>query len=79
MRFQATQYVPFWMVWNEESRGPTFKHPDEAAARAEAERLARAVPGREFHVLMSIAKVCKTDVIWHDADLEITVPDCVPF
>lgn len=50
----------FWMVLG--GGVPTFRHPTEGAARAEAERLARSSPGQEFVVLESLASVRKTEV-----------------
>lgn len=47
----------FWMVWNPQGRAPTFKHQSAESASREAERLARLMPGTEFHVLMSVADV----------------------
>ena len=46
----------FYMVYSPQGRAPTFRHPTEAAARAEADRLARTLPGQEFYVLRAIAK-----------------------
>lgn len=44
----------FWMVWNYDGNQPRVKHETEASAIAEAERLARIVPGQRFVVLEAI-------------------------
>lgn len=56
------QQRTFWMVLG--SGAPTFRHPSEVAAKAEAERLARMSPGNEFVVLESIASVKKSELQW---------------
>lgn len=43
--------APFWLVWRPHGTHPSFKHPTETSAVREAERLAKANPGTEFHVL----------------------------
>lgn len=43
----------FFMVWRQGGGVPTVQHPTLGLAEAEAERLARANPGREFFVLMA--------------------------
>lgn len=62
----------FWMVWNEGNQDPRYKHPTERQARDEAERLARANPGKRFFLLRAV-DVCK----WKDISWE--VDDSVPF
>jgi hypothetical protein len=47
----------FWMVWNENGRAPTFKHPSHASANTEAERLAKLIPGERFVVLQAVGAV----------------------
>lgn len=54
----------FWMVWNETGRSPTHKHPTQASAETEAERLARSNPGQTFHVLRLVGSCCKSDLVW---------------
>lgn len=61
----------FWLVWCEEGGAPTFKHPTHNSACREAERLARQVPGKRFHVLERIASCVKVDVQW---DGEMPIP-----
>lgn len=53
--------APFWMVWNPNGHAPTYRHPSLNAATQEAERLAKANPGRTFVVLESVcARVADT-------------------
>ena len=54
----------FWLVWNENGRIPVVKHPEEAVARKEAERIARLQPGDTFHVMQCICSCRKIDVEW---------------
>jgi len=56
----------FWLVWNERRDAPTHKHSTPESARAEAERLAIANPGHEFHVLEVKSTACYARVHWHD-------------
>jgi hypothetical protein len=58
----------FWLVWNEQGHIPTHKHPTEDSARTEAERLARANPGQQFHVLQLLGSCTFTGVDWSDQD-----------
>lgn len=44
----------FWLVWNQDGGTPTVRHNSVHSATMEAERLARAMPGRRFIVLQSI-------------------------
>lgn len=44
----------FWMVWNPHGRAPSARHATEALAEAEAQRLARQVPGHVFIVLKAL-------------------------
>lgn len=46
-----------WFIWNKNGRRPYRAHESEEAAIAEAERLARKVPGAKFHVMRSVTKV----------------------
>lgn len=52
----------FWCVWAENGAPPTVKHPTFAKAKAEAQRLARAVPGQRFAVLAAAVAYVKRDV-----------------
>jgi hypothetical protein len=54
----------FWMVLGEGR--PNYRHTTIESARAEAERLARQHPEREFFVLESVAMVKKTNVQWEN-------------
>ena len=68
--------APFWLVWNPQGSAPTHRHPTEAEACKEAERLARLNPRQRFHVLE--AKCCCTldpsPVSWKRVN-----PDWIPF
>lgn len=66
--------APFWMVWCPTGNAPTVKHPNFQTAKQEAERLARANPGRKFHVLESKGMCAFATVQWTPVD-----PDWVPF
>lgn len=50
----ASKLRRFWMVWNQNSRAPTYKHPSRASAETEAARLARENPGHHFLVLKAV-------------------------
>lgn len=47
----------FWFVWTKTGHVPRRKHGSEAGALAEAERLARANPGKKFIVLRATHKL----------------------
>lgn len=53
---------PFWMVYGDGQRAPTYKHDSEASAEVEARRLARLLPGTSFYVLETVARAIKPDV-----------------
>lgn len=63
----------FWMVLGDST--PNYRHMSEASAKTEAERLARAHPGKEFYVLCAIGKCVKSDIAWSDP----TDDDAIPF
>lgn len=44
----------FWMVWSPQGHAPTAKHDEFRSAEGEAERLARANPGKEFYILQAV-------------------------
>lgn len=52
----------FWCVWCDGGGNPTVKHRDFEAARNEAQRLARANPGRRFVVLAAALAYQKRDL-----------------
>lgn len=54
----------FFLVWSEQSGNPTYKHSTEDSAKAEAERLARANPGKVFHVLRLVDSCQVNDIVW---------------
>lgn len=58
----------FWMVWSPAGRTPTVQHLSEASAKNEANRLARANPGSEFHVLQSVGTAELPPLLprWHE-------------
>lgn len=56
----------FWLVWNESGQAPTYKHQTLEQARAEAERLAVAVPGSRFFVLHAQESCIKSEIQWAD-------------
>lgn len=67
--------APFWLVWNEDGRAPTFKHPNRDAAEAEAARLAASAPGRSFHVLSVMSTITtSTDIVGQRFDPTKTPP-----
>lgn len=69
-----SDYQPFYMIWCEGRSAPTAKHMSEDSAGNEAERLAKANPGKTFHVLKSFASCTKHDVEWRG-----DVPNYLPF
>ena len=58
------QHHKFYLVWCESGNVPTVKHPNHTAACDEAERLARNVPGKTFHVLECVSSVKRSDLMW---------------
>lgn len=44
----------FWVVWNPEFGPPRYRHDNESAAKAEAERLAEQNLGQKFYVLRGV-------------------------
>ena len=54
----SAEHSQFWMVWNPARHAPTKRHPSQASAITEAERLARANPGESFFVLEASALRC---------------------
>lgn len=62
----------FWLVWCEKKSVPTYKHTSIGSAQREAERLARANPGCEFHVLEWIGGCVKpSDPVTWSGDLRV--------
>lgn len=67
----------FYLVWCPQGpTPPSYRHPNEDAARREAARLARGNEGREFHVLRSTGKVV-FGTVWIDHD--IVDDEAIPF
>lgn len=56
--------MTFWLVWSPEGHNPQHRHDTDTLAKAEAERLAKEHPGKEFFVLEALGSVKKTDVVW---------------
>lgn len=67
---------PFWLVWCENGGPPTVKHPDEASAIREAERLAKRSPGLRFFVLATICAATHQHTVFERFDL---TDDGIPF
>lgn len=68
----------FWMVLGNGT--PTVRHTSKQAAKTEAERLARQMPGYEFVVLESLAVVSKSDIKWEPTESSDSQDDdSVPF
>jgi hypothetical protein len=63
----------FWMVWNENDRGPQFKHFNIQEAYREAERIALICPGSKIHVLQCLNTCQHNKVNWEHP------PNCEPF
>jgi hypothetical protein len=70
----ATKY---WMVHGNGT--PNYKHPSLHAAKLEAERLARMIPGQYFTVLEAVATVVKSELTWEAADKLPECPDDLNF
>jgi len=72
---------PYWLVWCEDGDAPRVKHPSVDAASREAERLARAYPGKSFCVLAPVARVTRTDlrIERFDQVVDVITDDMVPF
>lgn len=62
---------PFWLVWNEQGRAPTYKHVTHESAKAEAERLAALNHGHRFHVLQLMGSCEFNAVRWTEYDSAI--------
>lgn len=67
------QQDTFWMVYSPQGGAPTRQHGSPDSAAREAERLARANPGREFYVLQAIEGRCVNDM----QRVQLTTP--IPF
>lgn len=69
----------YWLVWREGGHAPVHRHPSEASARIEAERLARCHRGQRFVVLSSVASVVISDVNWVELQSNSIEEDGIPF
>lgn len=68
--------VPFYLVWSPTgSTPPRYCHGTQDAAEAEADRLARANPGKNFFVVAPLYSV----VAGAFETKHFTLPDEVPF
>lgn len=63
------QEIPFWLVWCEDGGEPRQKHSCAVSAEIEAERLARANPGKSFCVLAPTARFTERRVTVERFDL----------
>lgn len=54
---------PFFVVWQPSTGYTKYRHGDEYAATAEAERLANLHDGQEFIVLRPVVSVQKTSIV----------------
>ncbi|MGX7707999.1 hypothetical protein [Methylobacterium sp. Gmos1] len=70
-----------WMVYGLGRDIPTRTHPSVEAARREANRLSRANPGTQFHVLGSeyIAETATTRLYEFDGSKFVDISDDIPF
>ena len=55
-----------YYVFNPEGGKPIVTHPSLPIAKAEAERLAIANPGKRFQVLLVVGECRKNEVIWDE-------------
>lgn len=67
---------PYWLVWREDGSPPTYRHRGPIEAQKEAERLARAHPGKSFVVLCPISRVTETRLQVENFD---PTDDGIPF
>lgn len=75
----ANDFKPFWLVWCEDGRNPTYKHTTEESAKREAERLAEKYPHTVFVVLEAKGACKKTDIEWSYPTREAAAIYPVPF
>lgn len=75
MREQKTE-PPYWLVWREGGGAPTYRHPNEDSALAEANRLAERFPGSPFVVLCPFTRITKTATVIEHFD---PTDDGIPF
>lgn len=68
--------VPFWLVWCEDGGEPRVKHDSRSLADREAERLAKAHPGKSFCVLPCLSRFTERRVTAEYFDLD---DDRIPF
>lgn len=69
----------FWMVLNENTGYTRYRHETPEAARVEAERLAREIPGQKFFVLAAEGFALKRDVDWFPSGSNGVTDDGIPF
>ncbi|WP_020209001.1 hypothetical protein [Gilvimarinus chinensis] len=56
------QNPEFYLVWTPDGWPPNFRHDTEKSAEIEAKRLAKANPGKQFHVLAHIGTAQRVEV-----------------
>lgn len=53
----------FFVVWCPTAGEPTRRHTTQAAAQAEARRLASINPGQDFFVLAAVSRSCRAEPV----------------
>ena len=66
--------VPFWLVWCENGGEPRVKHKTLYQAETEAERLARANPGKSFCVMACASRFTERRVTIERFDCDDGIP-----
>lgn len=75
----------FWLVWSPSGSSPTRKHRSRSLAEAEAMRLSRGAPGRNFFVLKAVTGFVSvltpplTIPLFRGSDVTLAPRDDVPF
>lgn len=70
----------FWIIWCVNGGNPTVMHSTRGIAETEAQRLARAFPGKDFVVCAAVVGFKKTDIVRMDYDgLQQILDEEIPF